>query len=114
MITLLYNGTCSKSNCALEFLEEKKITFQVRNYLENPLNEQEIELLLAQLQLSVHQIIRKNEPVWTEKFSCSNYSEQDLIAILANYPILMQRPILIINNSAIIAREIVAIEALLG
>ncbi len=47
MITILHNNRCGKSRTALQYLESKGVAFEVRNYLENPLSEVEIEDLLS-------------------------------------------------------------------
>ena len=109
MITILHNNRCGKSRAALQFLESKGLQFEVRNYLENPLSEVEIEDLLS----SIHNIIRKNEDLWKENFSETTYSDSGLVSILANYPKLFQRPIVIKDNKAIIAREIEKLEKFL-
>ena len=49
MITILHNNRCGKSRAALQYLESKGVAFEVRNYLENPLSEVEIEDLLSKL-----------------------------------------------------------------
>lgn len=113
MITILHNNRCGKSRTALQFLESKGLDFKVRNYLEDPLSEVEIEDLLEKLDVSVHDIIRKNEDIWKEKFSETTYSDSELISILANYPKLLQRPIVIGDNKAIIARDLEKLEKFL-
>ena len=75
MITILHNNRCGKSRAALQFLESKGVAFEVRNYLENPLSEVEIEDLLSKLDTSIHNIIRKNEDLWKENFSETTYSD---------------------------------------
>lgn len=113
MITILHNNRCGKSRAALQFLESKGVAFEVRNYLENPLSEVEIEDLLSKLDTSIHNIIRKNEDLWKENFLETTYSDSGLVSILANYPKLLQRPIVIKDNKAIIAREIEKLEKFL-
>lgn len=114
MITILHNNRCGKSRAALQLLESKGIDFETRLYLENPLSEVEIEDLLEKLELSADDLIRKNEELWKEKFSSVSYSQQGLISILANYPKLLQRPIVIIGNKAIIARDLEKLEQFLS
>lgn len=114
MITILHNNRCGKSRAALQLLESKGIDFETRLYLENPLSEVEIEDLLEKLELSADDLIRKNEELWKESFSSKTYTEQELISILANYPKLLQRPIVIIGNKAIIARDLEKLEQFLS
>lgn len=114
MITILHNNRCGKSRAALQLLESKGIDFETRLYLENPLSEVEIEDVLKKLELSADDLIRKNEELWKEKFSSVSYSQQGLISILANYPKLLQRPIVIMGNKAIIARDLEKLEKFLS
>lgn len=113
MIQVLHNNRCSKSREAVQFLEEKDVDFQVIYYLENPLNELEINDLLKKLNLSVMEIIRTNENIWKENFKDKNLSEAELIKILAENPKLIQRPIIIKNDKAVIGRPLENLEKLL-
>lgn len=113
MITILHNNRCGKSRNAVQFIENKGLDFEVRNYLETPLSEVEIEDLLEKLDVSVHEIIRKNEDFWKENFSEKTYSDSGLVSILANYPQLLQRPIVIKDNKAIVARDLEKLEKFL-
>lgn len=112
-LTILHNNRCGKSRAALQFLENKGLDFESRLYLENPLSELEIENLLEKLDVSIHEIIRKNEDIWKEQFSSVSYSDQGLVSILANHPKLLQRPIVIKGNKAIVARDLEKLEEFL-
>ncbi len=114
MITILHNNRCGKSRAAVQFLESKGIDFETRLYLDSPLSEVEIEEVLKKLELPADELIRKNEELWKEKFSSVSYSQQGLISILANYPKLLQRPIVIMENKAIIARDLEKLEQFLN
>ena len=113
-IVILHNNRCGKSRAALQLLERKGLDFETRLYLENPLSETEIKELLEKLDVSVNDIIRKNEEIWKENFSSTTYSEQGLISILSNYPKLLQRPIVIKGNKAIVARDLEKLEQFLS
>lgn len=113
-LIILHNNRCGKSRAALQFLESKGLDFETRLYLEHPLSEVEIEDLLEKLNVSAHEIIRKNEEIWKEKFSSISYSEQGLISILANQPKLLQRPIVIKGSKAIVARDLDLLEQFLS
>lgn len=114
MTTILHNNRCGKSRAAVQFLETKNLSYETRLYLENPLSEIEIQELLEKLEVSVNEIIRKNEELWKENFSSKTYTEQELISILANYPKLLQRPIVIKDNKAIVARDLEKLEQFLN
>lgn len=112
-LTILHNNRCGKSRAALQFLESKGLDFETRLYLENPLSEVEIENLLDKLNVSVNEIIRKNEDILKEEFSSALYSNQSLVSILANHPKLLQRPIVIKGDKAIVARDLERLEEFL-
>lgn len=114
MIQILHNNRCTKSRGALKFLDEKGQEYNVRYYLEKPLSVDEIKDLLQKLNLKVNDIIRTNEALWKENFAGESFSEGDLIEILAENPKLLQRPIIIKDNQAVIGRPTENIEKLLS
>ncbi|MEC5394398.1 ArsC/Spx/MgsR family protein [Bergeyella sp. RCAD1439] len=113
MMTLLHNNRCSKSREAVKYLEDRGVVFNVRYYLEDPLSEAELRELLGWLGLSADKVLRKNEPEWKDHFSGKVLSEEDKIKALLQYPKLLQRPILIKREKAVVARPAEAMEGLL-
>lgn len=113
MIKVLHNPQCSKSNCALDYLEKRQLAFEVRDYQNNPLDKEELKTLCAQLGLKPEDIVRKTEPLYKEHFAQKHYSDEEWLDILARYPILIQRPIIIHEGKAIIARPAENIDELL-
>lgn len=114
MIKILHNPECTKSNCALDFLRNRKEAFEVIDYQQQRLSEQEIEELLALLELKPEELVRKNEAVFKEQFEGKAFSDKEWIRILAENPILIQRPIVISGHKAVIGRPIERVAALLG
>lgn len=106
MIKVLHNSNCSKSRAVLEFLDEYDVKFELIDLLADPLSESEIKTLLKKLNMSAEQLIRKKDRLFIEKFSENNYSEEELIRILAENPSLIQRPILIKPGVAMVARPL--------
>jgi len=104
MITIYHNGECSKSKGALEILQEKNIPHEVRYYLIEPLGENELRELLFKLQMPASELVRKSEPLYREQFEGKEVSEAEWIQILAENPILIERPIVLNGTKAIIAR----------
>lgn len=103
--TLLHNPRCSKSRQALQLLEEKQVNFTQRKYLEEPLNQHELVELLGQLKLSARQLMRKGESLYKElNLDDESLSEEQLIAAIADHPKLMERPVFIKDNKAVIGR----------
>lgn len=104
MIKVLHNNSCSKSRCVLEYLDENNVPFEIIDFIENPLSEMELKTVLKKLGKSVHEIIRKNEELFQEKFSDKELSEEEWIKVLIENPSLIQRPIIIKDSVAMIGR----------
>ncbi|MEN4760948.1 ArsC/Spx/MgsR family protein [Chryseobacterium sp. C39-AII1] len=105
-IKVLHNSNCSKSNAVLEYLKENKVAFEVINIVEEPLSILEIKTVLKKLGKNISEIIRDNEKLYKEQFADKEYSEEEWLTILSENPSLVQRPILIKGNEAIIGRPI--------
>lgn len=102
--TILHNPRCSKSRMALHYLDEENISYEIVEYLKTPLSSTEITELLQMLKLPVLDIIRKNEELFKTKFKDKTFSEKEWIDILAENPQLIERPIIIHGNNAVIGR----------
>jgi arsenate reductase len=103
-VTIYHNGQCSKSGDALELLIAHNIPHHVRFYIAEPLSEEELRALLKKLELKAEDIVRKNEPLFTEQFSGKELNEDDWLQVLLQYPELMQRPVIELADKAFIAR----------
>ena len=106
MIKVLHNNNCSKSRAILEHLDENNVPFEIIDFIENPLSEIELKTVLKKLNTDVHGLIRKNEALFKEKFAGQELSDDEWIKVLVENPSLIQRPILIKGNVAMIARPI--------
>jgi len=100
---LLHNPRCRKSREGLEFLKAKKIEFETILYLADQLNEKQIEEIIDKSELNPIDLIRKQEKVWKELFKNKLLSKNQIIQAIFEHPKLMQRPIFISENKAIIA-----------
>lgn len=113
MIKVLHNPQCSKSNCALDYLETRQLAFEVRDYQNNPLDKEELRVLCGQLGLKPEAIVRETESLYKEHFAQKSYSDEEWLDILSKNPILLQRPIIIHEGKAVIARPAENIDQLL-
>lgn len=104
MITIYHNARCSKSRDGVCFLEESKEEFEVINYLEKPPKKRELKSLLKKLKLTPIELIRKKESVWITNFKDLNLTDDEIIQAMIDYPILIERPIIVNGNKAVIAR----------
>lgn len=112
-IQIWHNQSCSKSRNAMTLLEDKKIKADVRNYLENPPSKEELKEVLKKLNISAQELLRKNEDLYTTLNLKDESSEEKLIEIMVQNPILIERPIIIKSDVAVIARPIENLEELL-
>ncbi|QLI80106.1 arsenate reductase (glutaredoxin) [Chitinibacter fontanus] len=110
---LLHNPRCSKSREALAALQDAGHTPEVWRYLDESLTEPQIRELLAQLGIAPLALVRTKEELWRELSSDKTLSDDDIIALLASHPKLIERPILTHNGKAAIGRPLENILALL-
>lgn len=104
MLKVLHNNSCSKSRSLVHYLTEKGVDFEIRNIIESPLSE--VELLgILDKGIEIHDLARTSDKFFQENFS-ENLSEKEMIHILSQNPRLIQRPIIIKGEKAIIARPI--------
>jgi arsenate reductase len=104
MLTVYHNGRCGKSRECLAFLNEAGADFEVVEYLKTPLKASEIKSLLKKLKIKPIDLVRTNEKEWIP-FRNANLTDDEIIKALAKFPILMQRPIAVQGEKAIIARS---------
>lgn len=106
MIQVLHNPRCGKSRNCLAFLTDADQSFEVINYLQNPLSVAEIQDLLQKLGIKPLALVRQKETVWIENYKNKALTDNEIIKALSEHPILIERPIVIKNNKAIIGRDL--------
>lgn len=106
MIKIYHNPRCSKSRGACEWLDKKKKKYQVVDYLNQPPTKKELKELIQMLGIKAEELIRKKEPVFEAKFKGKKLTSTAWIDAMIKYPILIERPIIIQGNKAIIARPV--------
>ena len=100
---LLHNPRCSKSRQSLEFLKSKNIDFEIVLYLKARLELHEIEDIISKSGLNAIDLIRKHERVWKELYKDKTLTNNQIVGAIFEHPKLMQRPIFLSKNKAIIA-----------
>ena len=102
---IYHNPRCSKSRLTLELLKEKGINPDIVLYLETPPSEKQLESILKKLNFKARDLLRKVEAEFKEqRLSDQSKSEQDLIRAMIEFPKLIERPIVIYGERAIIGR----------
>ena len=113
-LSIFHNPRCSKSRKALEIIEINDVEVQVILYLQNPPSVSELNSLLEKLGMKASELVRKRESIIKElDIDLSSISNDDLISIMAEHPILIERPIVFNESLAIIGRPPENVEELL-
>lgn len=113
-VLLYHNPRCSKSREVLALLEKKKVKPEVVLYLDTPLTEAELKALVEMLGIPASELLRKKEPLFIEKFAGRKLTPSQCIKAMAKYPILMERPVVVKGNKAVIGRPAEKALELLG
>ncbi|HDZ56247.1 MAG TPA: arsenate reductase (glutaredoxin) [Pseudomonas xinjiangensis] len=104
-VRIYHNPRCSKSREALALLEQQGVELVVVLYLEEQPDNATISELLLMLGISARDLMRKGEAPYRElDLGNSDLSEAQLVQAMADYPKLIERPIVIKDGKAIIAR----------
>ena len=109
---IYHNPRCSKSRMAINYLNDNKKTFEVKEYLKKPLKRTDIIEILRIIGVPAESIIRKNEKVYKENFKGKKLDEDQWIDAMIKFPKLIQRPIVIKANKGVVARPIELIDLL--
>ncbi|HCW96563.1 MAG TPA: arsenate reductase (glutaredoxin) [Pseudomonas sp.] len=104
-LILYHNPRCSKSRGALELLQARGMEPTIVRYLETPPSEAELHALLAKLGLSARQLLRTGEEEYQSLgLADTALTDAQIIAAMARHPRLIERPILIAGDKAVIGR----------
>ncbi|ABR84690.1 MULTISPECIES: arsenate reductase (glutaredoxin) [Pseudomonas aeruginosa group] len=104
-LILLHNPRCSKSRAALELLEARGLQPQVVRYLETPPSATELKAILAKLGLPARQLLRTGEEEYKALgLDDASLGEEALIQAMAAHPRLIERPVLVAGDRAVIGR----------
>ena len=111
---IYHNPRCSKSRDSYNLLVEKGLDFETVEYLKTPLNKKEIKALLAKLDIPAADLIRRGEKDYKENYKGKDLSEAQWIDAMVKFPKLIERPIVVKGNTAVIGRPIEKVIELLG
>lgn len=102
---IFHNNRCSKSREALTIVQSKDEDVHIVDYLQHPPTASELAEILEMLgNLPAEQLVRKQETLYKDKFAGVERTNEEWIALLAEHPKLIERPIVIRGNKAVIGR----------
>ena len=107
-LTMIYqiyhNPRCRKSRETLALLKSNKIDPEIVLYLKEVPTQKALKAILKKLGISADKLVRKSESIFKEKFKGKSLTENEWIKAMLEYPKLIERPIVIKGNQAIIGR----------
>ncbi len=102
---LWHNPRCSKSRGALDLLRERGIKPTIRTYLDDPPGAAEITEVVRKLGIAPRTLLRSGEDAYRELgLGDESLSDEALITAMAAHPRLIERPILVCGDRAVIGR----------
>lgn len=103
---IYHNPRCSKSRDSYNLLNEKGFDFETVEYLKTPLTREELKDILAKLNIPAKDLIRKGENDFKDNFVGKELTEDQWIDAMLTYPKLIERPIIVKGDKAVIGRPI--------
>lgn len=95
---------CGKSREALNELKLKGVEPEIREYFEDPITPDEMSDILEKLGMEPEDLIRKDEKIWKEEFADKELARDEQMLAMIEHPRLMQRPIFINGEKAVVGR----------
>jgi arsenate reductase (glutaredoxin) len=102
--TIYHNPKCTKSRAALALLQERGIQPKVIEYLKTPPTAQDLEAIIGKLGITPEQLVRKGEEVYKANYAGRKLTDAGWIEAMVRHPILIERPIVVTANRAVIGR----------
>ncbi len=106
-LTVYQKPICSTCRKTLRLLEERGAEFEAINYYEQPFTAQQFRTLLDRLHLSPRDVLRVNEPIARELgLNKRSLPDDELISLMVENPDLIQRPIVVRGEEAVLCRPV--------
>ncbi len=103
-VRIYHNPACARSREALEYLQQQGLQFEIVEYLENPLSVDEVRQLVRMLGIAPSSLIRISDFRRLDLRPTNDY--ETLLKLLADHPVIMDRPIVVVGNEARIGRPL--------
>ena len=104
-ITIYHNTRCSKSRQTLQLIRDAGVEPSVVEYLKTPPTSVELSSILEKLKLEPTELMRRKEAVFSElQLATAELTRDELIAVMVENPVLIERPIVVKGSAAVIGR----------
>lgn len=104
MLTIYHNPRCTKSRQTLQLIEEKGVEVKIVEYLKDVPSEDELRMLIGKLGIAAEDLLRKGEADYKENFKDKSLTQDEWIAAMVKYPKMIERPIVVKENKAVLGR----------
>lgn len=104
MIKIYHNPRCRKSREGLQILEDSSKDFEIIKYLDEIPTEKELSDIIKLLNINPIDLVRKNESIWKDNYKNKELTDNEIITAMVQNPKLIERPIVVNNNKAIVGR----------
>ncbi len=113
MIKIYHNPRCRKSREGLQLHKESKREFKIIQYLKETPSFDELKSIINLLGITPLELIRKNESIWKKNYKGKELTNDEVIRAMTEHPKLIERPIVINKEKAVIGRPLENIEYIL-
>ncbi|WP_291101851.1 MULTISPECIES: arsenate reductase (glutaredoxin) [unclassified Flavobacterium] len=113
MIQIYHNSRCTKSRECLAFLEESGQEYEVIKYLEDVPSFEELKAIIKKLDIKPIELVRRKEKIWVENFKNRTMSDDEVIQTMISNPILIERPIVVNDEKAVVARPLEKVKVII-
>jgi arsenate reductase len=103
-LRIYHNKRCSKSRAACQLIAEKGVEAEIIDYLKAPPSREELRALLAMLGMKAADLVRRGEAVFKENYAGRSLSDDEWLDALTTHPILIERPIAVRGERAVLGR----------
>jgi arsenate reductase (glutaredoxin) len=103
-VRIYHNPRCTKSRETLALLREHDVEPEIVEYLKQPPSAREVDQLIGQLGLEPHALLRTKEAPYTELGLSKKSTRAQIVSAIAEHPILLERPIVVVGKRAAIGR----------
>ncbi|MEM1407245.1 MAG: arsenate reductase (glutaredoxin) [Bacteroidota bacterium] len=104
MMRIYHNPRCRKSRETLQLITDSGVEPEIVEYLITPPSQEELAEIVEKLGISPQELLRKGEGIFKENFKGKSYTDAEWIQIMVEHPKLIERPIVVKHDKAIIGR----------
>ena len=113
MLSIYHNPRCSKSRQGLEIIKNSGLKYEVIEYLKENPDANQLRVLIRKLGIKPESLIRKGEADYKEHFEGKELSDQEWVQAMVDYPKLIERPIVVNGENAVVGRPPESIKEIL-